>query len=70
INPNEFDLWKQEHVEIDQSILEYIYIPYIEKIKNTCRILQNVFSLTPLFAGQLDKSSVKNYFQYPTSHFR
>ncbi|PEI92778.1 glycosyl transferase [Bacillus pseudomycoides] len=70
INPNEFDLWKQEHVEIDQSILEYIYIPYIEKIRNTCRILQNVFSLTPLFAGQLDKSSVKNYFQYPTSHFR
>ncbi|MEN1934202.1 glycosyl transferase [Paenibacillus sp. 102] len=70
LNTNEFDLWKQGHVEIDQSILEYIYIPYIEKIKNTCRVLHNVFSLTPLFTGQLDNSAVKNYFRYPASHFR
>ena len=65
INPNEFDLWKQEHVEIDPSILEYIYIPYIEKIQNTCRVLDNSFSLTSLFVENSDVSSVKNYFQYP-----
>lgn len=70
INTNEFDLWKQEHVEIDPSILEYIYIPYIEKIRNTCHVLNNIFSLIPLFVGKLDEPSVKNYFQYPPSSFR
>lgn len=65
-NEHEFDLWKHETLNIDQSILENIYIPYIEALRNTCNILRNtsIRSLTPLYT---EKTSIKNYFQYPPS---
>ncbi|MGE6551253.1 glycosyl transferase [Bacillus mycoides] len=70
INTNEFDLWEKETLEIPQVILDSMYIPYIEQVQNTCRIIHNTFgkSLTPLFAGQLDNSTIKNYFKYSSSH--
>ncbi|MEH6852846.1 glycosyl transferase, partial [Bacillus pseudomycoides] len=72
INTNEFDLWKQESVEMDQSILKYIYIPYIEKIRNTCLLLYNTFgiSLTYLDTRSVDKSPIKNYLQYSSLQLR
>ncbi|MDM5188748.1 glycosyl transferase [Bacillus sp. DX4.1] len=67
-NTDEFDLWKQEAIEIDQSILENIYIPYIEKIRNTCHILRNTFRspLTPLYVEISDNPPAKNYVRYPS----
>ncbi|PEB47520.1 glycosyl transferase [Bacillus pseudomycoides] len=72
INTNKFDLWKQESIEMDQSILKYIYIPYIEKIRKTCLLLYNAFgdSLTPLFTRPVDESSIKNYLQYSSLQLR
>lgn len=72
INTNKFDLWKQESVEMDQSILKYIYIPYIEKMRKTCLLLYNAFGdpLTPLFTRPVDESSIKNYLQYSSLQLR
>ena len=43
INPNEFDLWKHETLELPPAVLDYIYIPYIEQLNKTCHTLHNTF---------------------------
>lgn len=70
INPKEFDLWKQETLELPPEILDYIYIPYIKQLNKTCFILRKTIgrSLSPLFAGQIDKLTIKNYFKYSSSY--
>ncbi|HDR7903956.1 TPA: glycosyltransferase [Bacillus cereus] len=70
INPNEFDLWKQETLELPPAVLNYIYIPYIEQLNKTCHTLHNTFQKSPssLFADQIDTTTIKNYFKYPSPH--
>ena len=67
INPNEFDLWKHETLELPPAVLDYIYIPYIEQLNKTCHTLHNTFQKpsSSLFADQID-TTIKNYFKYPS----
>ncbi|MEB8823195.1 glycosyltransferase, partial [Bacillus cereus] len=70
INTNEFEISKQETLELHTAVLDYIYIPYIEQLNKTCHTLHNTFQKSPssLFADQIDTTTIKNYFKYPSPH--
>lgn len=62
-NENEYDLWKLEPFTFEQSILENIYVPYLNELKKTSQIVkdQNRYKdLSILFSNPPDKYDSKN----------
>jgi hypothetical protein len=58
-NENEFDLWKLDPLTIDGNVLEYLYKPYLNALKQSVAMIKRVYNYTE-FLFEL-KNDVKNY---------
>lgn len=41
-NKNEFDLWKLDPLNIDYRVLNYIYLPYLNRLKETMELVEGL----------------------------
>lgn len=65
INESEFDLWNLYKLDIKDTIIENIYIPYIKELKQSIENVKSIDSKSlSLFLNRGSIEGRKNYFKY------
>lgn len=62
LNNREFDLWKHEELNINESVIKYIYTPYLKHLKNNAALLPDLYSSIP------NHHTPKNYYKLEWIH--
>ncbi|HAN10438.1 MAG TPA: glycosyl transferase [Clostridiales bacterium] len=61
-NENEYDLWKLKPLTFNNSIIDNIYIPYINEVRDTIKKLKTVENDIDEFYSNNDINKAMNYF--------
>ena len=64
-NENEFDLWKWPNWKIDDILIEHVYLPYLNSLKNSMKLLRNIGVIpSSLINIEYDKKNSSNYYSF------
>jgi hypothetical protein len=64
-NEEDFNLWTWPNWRVDESLKEYIYLPYIKSLRSSMeKIREAGFDIISLWVNNERKSSAVNYYRY------